>query len=77
MSEYRKYNFMENVLNEINGKFVSLQKEEKRRNNEILLEVCELLKILVIYFNYLDVFAFSYMGVFYIINWLGLHIMNS
>lgn len=39
MSEATRYNFMENVLNTINGKFISLEEEEKKRNNEILDEV--------------------------------------
>lgn len=41
MTEYRKYNYMENVLKEINGNFVSLEKVEKKRNNQILGEVGE------------------------------------
>lgn len=39
MSEATRYNFMENVLNTVNGKFISLEEEEKKRNNEILDEV--------------------------------------
>lgn len=39
MSENKKYIFMENVLNEITGTFVSLENEDIRRNNQILQEV--------------------------------------
>lgn len=39
--EKKKYNQMENVLNKINQKYISLPENEKKRNNKILEQVSQ------------------------------------
>jgi hypothetical protein len=39
MAEKKKYNYMENVLININSKFISLPDKEVKRNNRILESV--------------------------------------
>ena len=39
MAEKKKYNYMENVLTEINRNFISLDDNEVKRNNKILESV--------------------------------------
>ncbi|XP_018576659.1 uncharacterized protein LOC108915173 [Anoplophora glabripennis] len=46
-NEKKKYNQMENVLNKINQKYISLPEDEKKRNNKILEQVTDRLASLM------------------------------
>ncbi|XP_018573273.1 uncharacterized protein LOC108912517 [Anoplophora glabripennis] len=43
MDDKKKYNYMENVLKDINKKFVSLSDEDIKRNNTILKSILDLI----------------------------------
>lgn len=57
--EKKKYNQMENVLNKINQRYISLPTDETKRNNKILGEVSQidsfvLTFLILVLVNYLD-----------------------